>query len=405
MSLKSIKTWIGYKGEALPAASAYKRGQINIEHPSSGRDKAYLVIRDGSDVHQQSELAFVDDLLTLVVQEGDVDVDTDVSTLDFDASDFNVSSSPAGEVNISLAYGTSAGTPAEGDHTHVGGGSTVIVQSGDVDVDTAAATLDFDASDFTLASAPAGEVNISLNYAPLAGRPAEGNHTHAASLIVQEGDSTVDSAVGTLDFDASDFNVTSSPAGEANIALAYGTGAGTPAEGNHAHSLDSLTDVTIAAVNVGVVLASDDGSTFEALTLINHMLGPFFAFNTAISTTVQMSIQEPTASGTMVHTIGDFYMAKAGRVVGMFLNSNANRTAGTVTGTVYLNGASTTFNSGGCVLDATNVRRHSSFVAVPGAGVAFSAGDRVGMGIVTSGAWAPTTADFSGRIVVQYTPY
>lgn len=65
---------------------------------------------------------------------------------------------------------------------------------------------------------------------------AAGNHTHSASgIIVQEGDSDVDTAATTLDFDASDFNVTSSPAGEANIALAYGTSAGTPAEGNHTH--------------------------------------------------------------------------------------------------------------------------------------------------------------------------
>lgn len=56
---------------------------------------------------------------TIVVQEGDVDVDTAVTTLDFDASDFNVTSSPAGEANIALAYGTSAGTPAEGNHTHL----------------------------------------------------------------------------------------------------------------------------------------------------------------------------------------------------------------------------------------------------------------------------------------------
>lgn len=55
---------------------------------------------------------------TIAVQEGDVTVDGTVSTLDFDASDFNVTSSPAGEANISLAYGTVAGTPAEGDHEH-----------------------------------------------------------------------------------------------------------------------------------------------------------------------------------------------------------------------------------------------------------------------------------------------
>lgn len=142
----------------------------------------------------------------------------------------------------------SAGTVAHSDHTHAGG-TTITVQEGDSDVDTAVSTLDFDASDFNVASSPAGEANISLNYGTGAGQPAEGNHTHAgATITVQEGDSDVDTAVTTLDFDASDFNVTSSPSGEANIALAYGTSAGTPAEGNHTHS----TSVTFGlTVNMG----------------------------------------------------------------------------------------------------------------------------------------------------------
>jgi hypothetical protein len=58
----------------------------------------------------------------------------------------------------------------------------------------------------------------------------------ASGVEVQEGDVQVAAAATVLDFDASDFNVTETPAGEANIALAYGTGAGTPAEGNHTHA-------------------------------------------------------------------------------------------------------------------------------------------------------------------------
>lgn len=40
------------------------------------------------------------------------------------------------------------------------------------------------------------------------------------TITVQEGDSTVDASVTTLDFNGSDFNVTSSPAGEANVSIA-----------------------------------------------------------------------------------------------------------------------------------------------------------------------------------------
>ena len=62
----------------------------------------------------------------------------------------------------------------------------------------------------------------------------------AATIDVQEGDTSVVAAATTLDFDASDFNVTDTGGVEANIALAYGTSAGTPAEGNHTHIGTSL---------------------------------------------------------------------------------------------------------------------------------------------------------------------
>lgn len=57
----------------------------------------------------------------------------------------------------------------------------------------------------------------------------------ASSLVVQEDDSTVDAAVTTLDFTTA-LNVTSSPSGEANVAVDLGTGATQAAAGNHAHS-------------------------------------------------------------------------------------------------------------------------------------------------------------------------
>ena len=57
----------------------------------------------------------------------------------------------------------------------------------------------------------------------------------SVQVIVQEGDVTVDAAVNTLDFAAAKFDVTSSPAGEANITLAT----------------DSITATEIAAGAVG----------------------------------------------------------------------------------------------------------------------------------------------------------
>jgi hypothetical protein len=63
-----------------------------------------------------------------------------------------------------------------------------------------------------------GEPGMFIPSAAAAG--SSGSNT----VIVQEGDTTVDAAAGTLDFDADDFAVTSSPSGEVNIALATGLG-------------------------------------------------------------------------------------------------------------------------------------------------------------------------------------
>lgn len=84
-----------------------------------------------------------------------------------------------------------------------------------------------------------------------------------SALVVQEGDSTIVAAATTIDFDASDFNVSESPTGEANIALAYGTGAGTPAEGNHSHALTSasISDFTEAAQDAVGAMIADTSST------------------------------------------------------------------------------------------------------------------------------------------------
>src|SRR5688500_7443423 len=71
--------------------------------------------------------------------------------------------------------------------------------------------------------------------------------TGSGVLVVKEGGATVDATVTTLDFDASDFVLSESPEDEINISLAYGTTAGTPAEGNHTHTSTAISDFTEAA--------------------------------------------------------------------------------------------------------------------------------------------------------------
>ena len=104
---------------ALPTADSYRRGQfILLENPGVADDKLYLGIKQSGGTFTFKEIPYGPLTIGIVVQEGDTTQDANVTTLDFDASDFNVTSSPSGEANIALAYGTSAGTPAEGNHTH-----------------------------------------------------------------------------------------------------------------------------------------------------------------------------------------------------------------------------------------------------------------------------------------------
>jgi parallel beta-helix repeat protein len=151
-----------------------------------------------------------------------------------------------------------------------GSTATIVVQEGGTPVDSAAQTVNFDASDFNITGG-SGTVAVALNYGNVAGQPAEGNHEHpgeditsgtlptarlassgtadgttflrgdrvwaapSTTVIVQRGDVTVDAVAATIDFSTA-FTVTSSPAGEANVGLNFGTASGTPAEGNHAHT-------------------------------------------------------------------------------------------------------------------------------------------------------------------------
>jgi hypothetical protein len=182
-----MRTFFSQLGASLPGANPSKHGQVNIKQAAATEDEAYLVLRDSSGVLQYRRLVtttLADSTYALEVKEGNSSVDTGVTVLDFDASDFTVSESPEGEINLGLAYGTSAGTPAEGNHTHTNPGITV--SEGGSAVDTSVTTLDFDASDFNLSESPEDEINISLNYGTGAGQPAEGDHTHAASFHVPQ---------------------------------------------------------------------------------------------------------------------------------------------------------------------------------------------------------------------------
>ena len=174
---RNVLSFVGNLGSSLPAVISRHLHNFYFKRAAGSETELYVGLKDSSGVSQLRRIltkTYGDTLYqplggsTITVQEGDSDVDTAVTTLDFDASDFNVTSSPSGEANIALAYGTTAGTPAEGNHTHT---YTIAVQEEDTDVVAAASTLDFDGVNFDVSDDGSGEARIELAYPEIMRRP------------------------------------------------------------------------------------------------------------------------------------------------------------------------------------------------------------------------------------------
>lgn len=97
----------------------------------------------------------------------------------------------------------------------------------------------------------------------------------ASTVAVQEGDTTIDAAAATLDFATADFNVTSDPAGEANISLVGLTVKEGPVTHNPVRSIDlgtgfdtSLTgDEVAVSLDLSEVLTGDLSMSGNAATV------------------------------------------------------------------------------------------------------------------------------------------
>lgn len=165
---------------------------------------------------------------------------------------------------------------------------------------------------------------------------------------------------------------------------------------------DDLTDVAVSAPTQGQVLVRG-ASEFQNLTALSFMLGPFYINDAPATATTQATLGYYNTATALSRAGNDVRMDLAGRVVGLIITSDDARTAGTATVRVRVAGTGTTFNSGAVVLDATNTTSDSAFVPFA-QGVAFAAGQNVGVDVVTSG-WGPTTANFSVWAVVMLTPF
>lgn len=127
-----------------------------------------------------------------------------------------------------------------------------------------------------------------------------------ATIDVQEGGASVVAAADTLNFDASDFAITDETGGVAGIALAYGTSAGTPAEGNHTHLLAAgATDVTASAAEVNIL----DGATLT-VTELNYVDGVTSAIQTQLDGKQPLDSDLTTIAG-LTATTNNFMVANA----------------------------------------------------------------------------------------------
>lgn len=135
----------------------------------------------------------------------------DSSSIDFTYND-GANTITAGAI---FAGTGSAGTVAHSDHTHF---NPLTVQENGADVVVEAGALNFDQSDFAITDQGASVAGIALAYGTTSGTPAEGNHTHTSDLTIQQDDEDIDTATTTMDF-GEGFEVTGEGDGEVFVNL------------------------------------------------------------------------------------------------------------------------------------------------------------------------------------------
>lgn len=149
---------------------------------------------------------------TVAVQEAGVDVVAAASAINFDGSDFNITDEGSDVAGVALAYGTSAGTPAEGDHTHAGGYTDEqiydLVQAMFVD----GTGIDFSISD------PGNTITAEPIFAGTgsAGTVSHSDHTHSvASTDISDFTEASQDVIGALLTDSTSIDFTYNDAGNA----------------------------------------------------------------------------------------------------------------------------------------------------------------------------------------------
>lgn len=202
---------------------------------------------------------------------------------------------------------------------------TVVVQEGDVTVEAAAATLDFAAADFNVTSSPAGEANIAWQ-----------------GFTVEEGNVSVATDIKDLDFGAG-FDVTAS-GGEAEIALDLSevvTGdvnfLGNASQVRRVYG----NDVTPSSPTAGTGLAWDTSANQFKHWRRDFILHGWSRADISLAGTSYGVMPHPGANGTNINA--PFVPHLAGRFKGISVSydGNVDPTTDSHTVAVFKNGVAT----------------------------------------------------------------
>jgi hypothetical protein len=135
---------------------------------------------------------------------------------------------------------------------------------------------------------------------------------------------------------------------------------------------------------------------------MNVTLGPFVAHDLAGTASTFLAHGYFNTATALSLSTREVKMSQAGRIVGMILATDADVTAGTLTGRASINGTAVAFNGGAVEMNTTLVQSDSSFVEFE-SGIPFVAGDTIGMN-VNSVSMTPTTLNCVGYLVLALDP-
>lgn len=200
---------------------------------------------------------------SLDVKEGNSGVVAAATAIDFDASDFNIADAGSGRATVALAYGTSAGTPAEGNHTHV---AANISDFNEAAQDAVGGILtDSTAVDFTYNDA-SNTISAALLFAGSGGdygtaaTPARSDHNHDLTNLTNALEFIQDAINSTVVDGVALTKTYNDALGTYTLDVDLGTGATQAAAGNHTHTSGNISDFTEAAQDAVGAMAANSTS-------------------------------------------------------------------------------------------------------------------------------------------------